>query len=116
MKNSPLSVGCQPRTSSRLYPRRGYYLIYRLPIGGVAQLHNRPDKLPQHRALRQAATPAETVLWRALQGAQIDGRKFRRQHGIGPFIVDFYCPAKNLVIELDGAPHFSAASSLADES
>ncbi len=40
-----------------------------------------------------------------LQKRQMEGRKFRRQHGIGPYIVDFYCPAERLAVELDGAVH-----------
>ena len=81
----------------------------------MAQLHNRPDKLAQRRTLRSAATPAEATLWRTLQNSQLDGRKFRRQHSIGPYIVDFYCPAEKLAVELDGAPHFTAGGSLADD-
>ena len=40
-----------------------------------------------------------------LKGRQLGGRKFRRQHSIGPYIVDFYCPAERLIVELDGAVH-----------
>ncbi len=42
-----------------------------------------------------------------LRQSQLKGRKFRRQHSIGPYIVDFYCPAEKLAIELDGEPHFN---------
>ncbi|UOQ79064.1 endonuclease domain-containing protein [Hymenobacter sp. 5516J-16] len=48
------------------------------------------------------------MLWKALQRSQLAGRKFRRQHGIGPYIVDFYCSSEKLVVELDGAGHFTA--------
>jgi len=41
-----------------------------------------------------------------LRKGQLDGRKFRRQHSIGPYIVDFYCPECRVVVELDGAGHF----------
>ena len=44
-------------------------------------------------------------MWRVLRYSTLDGRKFRRQHSIGRCIVDFYCPAEKLVIELDGAVH-----------
>jgi very-short-patch-repair endonuclease len=37
----------------------------------------------------------------------LEGRKFRRQHSFGPFIIDFYCPAEKLAVELDGATHFT---------
>jgi very-short-patch-repair endonuclease len=40
-----------------------------------------------------------------LKGAKLDGKKFRRQHGIGPYIADFYCPESRLIVELDGAVH-----------
>ena len=51
-------------------------------------------------------TAAEANLWRKLQNRQVLKKKFRRQAGIGPYIVDFYCPDCKLVIELDGAHHF----------
>ena len=60
-------------------------------------------------------TTAEATLWRLLQRSRLSGRKFRRQHGIGPYVVDFYCPAERLVIELDGAAHDSERSALCDE-
>jgi very-short-patch-repair endonuclease len=53
-------------------------------------------------------TAAEAVLWASLQRRQLAGKNFRRQVSIGPYIVDFYCPEHRLVIELDGAAHFSA--------
>jgi len=60
--------------------------------------------LHRARALRKAPTPAERVLWRMLARDQL-GVRFRRQHPIGPYIADFYCPAHRLVIELDGGQH-----------
>ena len=57
------------------------------------------------RELRQPQTPAEQAVWRLLSGRQAGGYKFRRQHPIGSFIVDFYCPAAKLVIEIDGDTH-----------
>ncbi len=47
----------------------------------------------------------ERILWYSLRGAQLDGRKFTRQKGIGPYIVDFYCAEEKLAIELDGSVH-----------
>jgi len=44
-------------------------------------------------------------LWNILKSKQLDGRKFRRQHSIGNYIVDFYCPSEKIIIELDGDPH-----------
>jgi len=57
------------------------------------------------RVLRKSMTPAENILWEALRNRQIEGFKFRRQHPIGKFIVDFYCPKVKLVIEVDGGIH-----------
>ena len=50
-------------------------------------------------------TKAEVVLWRALRGQRIRGLNFRRQHPVLSFVVDFYCPARKLCIELDGEVH-----------
>ena len=57
------------------------------------------------RRLRQQLTPAEDKLWSALRGRQLVGLKFRCQHPVGRFIVDFYCPSCKLVIEVDGDIH-----------
>ncbi|MET3338104.1 very-short-patch-repair endonuclease [Bradyrhizobium japonicum] len=45
------------------------------------------------------------MLWRALKDLPMDGSHFRRQAPIGPYVVDFFCPAKRLIIELDGGHH-----------
>ena len=57
------------------------------------------------RALRSNMTDAESMLWRAVRGRQINGHRFRRQHPIGPYIADFACLEKKCVIELDGGQH-----------
>ena len=57
------------------------------------------------RALRQRATEAERILWEHLRNRRLHGLKFRRQHPIGPYIVDFYCAAHRLVVEIDGPIH-----------
>jgi len=54
--------------------------------------------------LRNEATPQEILLWSRIRKEQL-GIKFRRQHSIGRYIVDFYCPEKKLIIELDGWQH-----------
>lgn len=55
--------------------------------------------------LRNHGTSAEATLWLRLQKRQLQGRKFRRQHSVGPYILDFYCPKEKLAIELDGEVH-----------
>lgn len=57
------------------------------------------------KALRQAMTPAETLLWRYLKAHRNGGLGFRRQVPIGPYIVDFVCHEARLVVELDGESH-----------
>ena len=57
------------------------------------------------RRLRRNMTPAEQKLWEALKGRQVAGLKFRCQHPVGPFVLDFYCPTRKLVVELDGGIH-----------
>ena len=60
---------------------------------------------PLAREMRHEPTPAEHLLWQRLRGRRIQGAKFRRQHVIERFIVDFYCAEANLIIEVDGAIH-----------
>ncbi|WP_395943668.1 endonuclease domain-containing protein [Brevundimonas sp.] len=57
------------------------------------------------KAFRKALTPPEFRLWQALRRDQVGKFKFRRQHPIGPYILDFYCAAAKLAIEVDGAVH-----------
>ena len=70
------------------------------------QINNRPDLKDSRQLLRSNLTPAEASLWKSLQNSQLEGRKFRRQHSVGAFVVDFYCPSESLAIELDGSHHF----------
>ncbi|GGA52756.1 endonuclease domain-containing protein [Okeania sp. KiyG1] len=57
------------------------------------------------RNLRKNLTPAEALLWEALRNKQLEGLRFRSQHPVGNFILDFYCPSCKLVVELDGEIH-----------
>src|SRR3954463_16673382 len=66
---------------------------------------NHRDNVPVARELRTRQTSAEVMLWEELRNRRLAGLKFRRQHPIGPFIVDFCCPDRRLAIELDGAVH-----------
>jgi len=63
----------------------------------------REKLIHQARRMRSEPTPAEALLWKNLREKQLGGLKFRRQHIIHAYIVDFYCPAVKLVIEIDGA-------------
>jgi very-short-patch-repair endonuclease len=77
---------------------------------------NDPRFKEWRREQRNEPTHAEKILWYSLRGSQLDGRKFRRQHGIGSFIVDFYCPEERLVIEVDGDIHDEPEIAAYDES
>jgi adenine-specific DNA-methyltransferase len=57
------------------------------------------------RTLRQRPTDAESALWRQVRLRQIEGYKFRRQHPIGPYIVDFVCLERQVIVEVDGGQH-----------
>ena len=65
--------------------------------------------------LREDMTDAERVLWAALWSKQIAGLRFRRQQPIGPYVVDFYCSAAKLIVELDGDQHGADRTVLYDE-
>jgi very-short-patch-repair endonuclease len=82
------------------------------PLAGRGVRGNRdsmrgPDKrtVRVERRLRRQATDAETKLWFALRDRRLGGFKFIRQEAIGPYIVDFVCREKKLVIEVDGGQH-----------
>jgi len=59
------------------------------------------------RRLRRQMSPPEARLWIALRGGKLDGLKFRRQHPIGRCVLDFYCPAVRLAVEVDGYEHYA---------
>ena len=66
---------------------------------------NSPQQKDIRKLLRRNMTAAEAVLLRALRGRGVGGWKFRRQQGIGPYVLDFYCPELRLCVELDGSSH-----------
>jgi very-short-patch-repair endonuclease len=57
------------------------------------------------RHLRHALTDAEQTLWKALRRNALSGASFRRQHPVGPYVLDFYCPSARLAVEIDGGQH-----------
>jgi len=59
------------------------------------------------RDLRQTHTDAETRLWYHLRSGRLQGLKFRRQHPVPPYVLDFYCDSAKLAVELDGSQHVS---------
>ena len=78
------------------------------------KLNNLSYLKEQRKALRNESTPAEIALWQMLKGKNT-GYKFRRQHSIGNYILDFYCSAVHLAVELDGDVHNSFEAEEYDE-
>ena len=75
-----------------------------------------PEKtFARARRLRRTLSLPEIVLWKVLRRGQLAGLRFRRQHPIGPYILDFYCSSARLAIEIDGAGHDALAQVLHDE-
>ena len=71
------------------------------------QIHNKEVLKVNRRFLRNNLTPAEAKLWSLLKNSQLENRKFRRQHSVGPYVLDFYCPSAKLCVELDGSGHYT---------
>jgi len=67
--------------------------------------HNKKTLKEIRKYLRNHGTPAEAYLWKYLQHSKLDGRKFRRQHSVGNYVVDFFCFQEMLAVELDGELH-----------
>jgi very-short-patch-repair endonuclease len=63
------------------------------------------DLISLSRNLRKRQTDAENLIWRHLRRKQVEGLRFRRQHPIGKYIVDFVCLEKQLILEIDGGQH-----------
>jgi very-short-patch-repair endonuclease len=64
-----------------------------------------PEKAARSRQLRAESTWPEKIVWGMLRSGRLGGLKFRRQHPIGPYTVDFFCHEIGLVVEVDGASH-----------
>ncbi len=80
----------------------------------MTRIYNRKAQTPTRRRLRREAPKAERLLWWQLRGKQLDGLKFRRQYGVGEYVIDLYCPAAKLAVEADGESHFEPAARLDD--
>jgi len=71
--------------------------------------------IPLRRALRHSVTPAEKLFWSKVANRQFQNLRFRKQHGIGNYIVDFYCPKLKLIVEIDGDTHATEINVKADK-
>ena len=72
----------------------------------MTQLFNRTQGKQKRRELRRNMTNTEIMIWSKLRRKQVCGYKFRRQYGVGSYIIDFYCSKIKLAVEIDGDTHF----------
>jgi very-short-patch-repair endonuclease len=90
-------------------PPRGKWPEGPMGVYGAGRLamaaNARRETIANARAMRKTLTPPEARLWMALRGRGLGGLKFRRQHPIGAYVRDFYCPALRLAVEVDGMWH-----------
>ena len=70
------------------------------------KVHNNSKFLDRRKELRRNSTSQEEILWEELRNNKL-GYRFRRQHSVGGYILDFYCFAKRLIVEIDGDSHNS---------
>lgn len=77
-------------------------------------VYNLQSQTHVRKALRNAPTLGEEILWKYLKGSRL-GMKFRRQYGVGNYVVDFYCASARLAVELDGASHDGPEAQLYDD-
>ena len=70
-------------------------------------MYNRKEIIIKSKELRRNLTPEEAVLWTQLKSHKLNNSKWRKQHPIGSYILDFYCPKCRLCIELDGKEHYT---------
>lgn len=81
----------------------------------MGRLYNKKSLTYRRQELRNNKTDAEKYLWYELRRSQLLNKKFRRQHSIGNYVLDFYCPEEKLAIELDGEHHFEDEQKEYDE-
>ena len=79
----------------------------------MTQIFNQTPTKEFRKDLRNNISKSERLLWSRIRNKQI-GYRFRRQYGIGNYIVDFYCPELRLIIEVDGIGHITPEETLKD--
>lgn len=79
-----------------------------------SDIHSLPHLAEYRGELRKKLTPAEAAFWKIVKNSAFEGRKFVRQHSVGNYILDFYCPSEKLAVELDGTRHFSSLGAAKD--
>jgi ATP-dependent DNA helicase RecQ len=89
--------------------RYGSAVLRVLQGDGALDADDRADStLERAQSLRSDMSPPERLLWSRLRGQQLDGLKFRRQHPVAPYILDFFCHEVRLAVEVDGSSHIGA--------
>jgi len=81
----------------------------------MTEFFNKPEYTQRRKDLRNNPTKTEKQLWSILKGKKLMGYKFRRQYGVGKYVIDFYCVKKKLAIESDGEVHENVASRKYDQ-
>ncbi len=81
----------------------------------MRKFFNPSKQKPIRQTLRKEMPRAEKILWSCLRKRFLTGFKFRRQHGLGPYIMDFYCPRAKLAIEIDGDSHYQPGAQPKDK-
>ncbi|MEL6319257.1 MAG: endonuclease domain-containing protein [Cyanobacteria bacterium J06626_14] len=81
----------------------------------MTRIFNRRSDKAKRQRLRNNMPRAEIILWSRLRLRQVAGVKFRRQYGVERFVLDFYCPALKLAIEVDGPTHLSPEAQAYDQ-
>ena len=76
----------------------------------MSKVFNLKPQKPTRQNLRNRPTRSEKIIWHYLHGSNLGGYKFRRQQGIGQYVVDFYCPEGNLAVEIDGDSHYQVGA------
>lgn len=103
------------RVSIMRHPKRLSSSDY-IPPQFTVNANRWEDLKPFGREMRHEPTPAEEALWQRLRGRRLNQAKFRRQHAIASFIVDFVCIEARLIVEVDGIIHESPDHQAYDES
>jgi very-short-patch-repair endonuclease len=105
-------LGCFPLEEGKY---KGEALIFLCSLIIMGQVFYRSTSREYRRTLRHEATSPERMLWAKLRREQLQGIRFRRQAGVGNYIVDFYAPFHKLVIEVDGDSHFEEDAIIYDQ-
>jgi very-short-patch-repair endonuclease len=81
----------------------------------MAEHYNKSIMKQRRKALRKNLSKAEAIMWNHLSRRQMNGYKFRRQHSVDQYVIDFYCPRLKLAIEVDGDSHFMVGAEEQDK-